>query len=285
MASREQLSERVSRGDLERSIADGTVLRLARGRYCLASVDEAARTAHQLTGTLCLASAALRHGWAVKTPPERPHVIVAKGRKLTPRQQALATFHRQALGPDDVVDDIVTSKEATLLHCLRSLPEDEALAVADSALREGEEATLRRVAKSVQGAGAARVRRLAGLADSRAANPFESVARWQSMQVEGLNVVPQVRITSVTPWARPDLVDEHLRIVIECDSFEWHGDRAALRNDCRRYDQLVVDGWIVLRFAWEDVMFDPAFVLRMMREAVALAHRRTEVLCSRCCAA
>ena len=56
---------------------------------------------------------------------------------------------------------------------------------------------------------------------------------------------------------RPDLVDEHLRIVVEADSFEWHGERAALRADARRYNAFVVNGWLVLRFCWEDVMFHP----------------------------
>lgn len=106
-----------------------------------------------------------------------------------------------------------------------------------------------------------------------------------ALRVEGLTVVPQRLITSITPWAKPDLVDEDLRIVIEADSFEWHGDRAALRRDARRYDLLVVDGWIVLRFAWEDVMSDQEFVQRIMAGAVALAHGRAEVLCSRCRAA
>ena len=82
---------------------------------------------------------------------------------------------------------------------------------------------------------------------------------------------------------RPDLVDEDLRIVIEADSFEWHGDRTALRKDARRYDLLVADGWVVLRFAWEDVMFDQPFV-RQVIEAV-VARQSTEVRCSRCGAA
>lgn len=284
MAAHAQLAKRIKRADLARAVQDGTVLRVARGRYALASVDDADATAHQLTGTLCLTSAALHHGWAVKSVPDVPHVTVGRGRRLAKEQTALAQIHRLRLTADDITG-VATTKEATLLHCLRSLPEDEALAIADSALREGEEATLRRVARAAQGAGAARVRRLAGLADSRAANPFESVARWLALQVDGLTVVPQRLITSVTPWARPDLVDEDLRIVLECDSFEWHGERAALRRDARRYDQLVVDDWIVLRFAWEDVMFDPAFVLEMLRGAVALTHRRTKVACSRCGAA
>ena len=59
---------------------------------------------------------------------------------------------------------------------------------------------------------------------------------------------------------RPDLVDERLKLVVEADSFEHHGSRKALVIDCARYDNLVADGWTVLRFAWEQVMFQAAWV-------------------------
>ena len=59
---------------------------------------------------------------------------------------------------------------------------------------------------------------------------------------------------------RPDRVDERLKIAVEADSFEHHGSRKALVLDCARYDNLVADGWTVLRFAWEHVMHRPAWV-------------------------
>lgn len=74
-------------------------------------------------------------------------------------------------------------------------------------------------------------------------------------------------------------------MVLEADSFEWHGRRDQLRRDARRYDQLVVDGWLVLRFSWEDVMFDPEFVRDVLVRAVALVVGRTKVSCQVCCAA
>ena len=141
-------------------------------------------------------------------------------------------------GPDDI-DGMATSREATLGHCLRSLPFDEALCVADSAARSGELALLARVARSARGAGAARIRRVISLASPDAANPFESCLRAIALDVPGLAVEPQVRVSET---ARPDLVDVDLRIVLEADSFAWHGDRAALRRDARRYDLLTVDG-------------------------------------------
>jgi len=252
--------------------------------YALPSADEAVTRAHAVGGVLCLTSAALHHGWAVKHVPVEPHVCLPRGRKLAMQRSAGIQLHRRDLTPDDI-SGIATSRAATLLHCLRSLPFDEALCVADSAARDGELALLRRVAQETRGAGAAKVRRVAALARAEADNPFESCLRAIAVEVPGLAVEPQLTITSVTPHVRPDLVDRELGVILEADSFGWHGDRVALRRDARRYDLLVADGWLVLRFAWEDVMFDPEFVRGILVAVVALAQRRTEVLCPRCGAA
>ena len=121
------------------------------------------------------------------------------------------------------------------------------------------------------------MRRIAAAADPRAANPFESVLRAIALDVPGLAVEPQVTLREPQGVARPDLVDLRLRIVLEADSFEWHGGRAALAADARRYNMLVVNGWIVLRFVGEDVMLDPHLVREMLVAAVALAEVLTEV--------
>jgi very-short-patch-repair endonuclease len=76
--------------------------------------------------------------------------------------------------------------------------------------------------------------------------------------------------------ARPDLVDARLRIVVEADSFEWHGGRAHLSADARRDDLLLVNGWIVLRFSYEHVMLQPGFVRRVLVAAVAIAELLNE---------
>ena len=154
--------------------------------------------------------------------------------------------------------------------CGRRLPFDEALAIADSALRDGfPRQSLLDLSAAARGPGSARLRRVAALADGRAANPFESVLRALSLEVPGLEVEPQVHIRGdLDLSARSDLVDRRLRVVLEADSFEWHGDRAALRRDARRYDRLVANGWLVLRFAWEDVMHDQDWVRAVMRATV-----------------
>lgn len=272
LATRRQLIDRTGRGAVEQALRDGAIVRLAPGRYSLPGVTAARQTAHAAGGVLCLTSAALEHGWKVKEVPELPHVNLARGRRLSPAVGASIVVHRFALGPDDVVG-MVTSREATLRHCLRLLPEDEALAIGDSAARAGELPTLARVARTAAGPGAPRIRELARQATPMAANPFESVLRCICQRVVGLHVTPQLLITSVTPEATPDLVDRDLKIVIEADSFEWHGGRAALRKDARRYNSLVADGWLVLRFSWEDVMYEQADVLDVLARTVALRTR------------
>lgn len=214
-------------------------------------------------------------------PPERPDVTLPKNRKVE-RDSGGFDLHRADLGPDDVEGD-VTSVDRTLLDCLRTLPFDEGLAVADSALRAGVPAArLLAIARDAAGPGSRMARRVAGAADGRAANPFESALRAIAVPVPGLEVQPQVAIRDPVFLGRPDLVDERLKIILEADSFEWHGGRGDLRRDARRYNQFIARGWLVLRFAWEDVMFDPAGVRQVLEAVVA---ERTQQACPRCRAA
>ena len=110
-------------------------------------------------------------------------------------------------------------------------------------------------------------------ARSESANPFESVTRALCNSVPGLNVEPQVVISDQFVWARTDLADRGLGMVVECESYEWHGDRAGFRKDVRRYSLLTSSGWLVLRFTWEDVMFRPDWVIGVLTRAVDVRAR------------
>ncbi len=209
-----------------------------RGRYALPQVGEALRAANALTGVLSHSRAAL---------------------------------HRSDLGADEVVDS-VTSRERTLVDCLRCLPFDQALAVGDSALRAGgvTPAGLGRLAAERRGRGAAGARRVAPQADGRAANPFESVLRGVALDVPRLLLVPQAALSFPGCFARPDLVDLDRRLGVEADSFAFHAGRQDLRRDCRRYTELTPRGFVVLRFGWEGVMGEPAVVRTTLERAEAL---------------
>jgi len=270
VARRKALLSVVSRKELDLAVAAGDVVRDARGLYALLEADEEMRVVEKYGGVLGLTSAAVRHGWAVRTVPAKPQLFISRGRRIRGPVND-AELHFAELQPEDV-EDQVTVPEVTLDHCLRRLPFSDALAVADSALREGfGSRALIEIADLARGPGAPQARRVARLASAKAANPFESTLRAIAADVPGLDVRPQVRIDDGAFIVRPDLVDEALRLVLEADSFEWHGKRVALAEDTRRYNMLVVAGWMVLRFCYEDVMFDPDSVHQTLVEAQALA--------------
>ena len=277
VATRAALVRATTRSAVDAALTAGDLVAVARGRYALASADEARVAAHRLSGVVSHGSAALRHGWQVRLPPDLPHVTLPKGRTVTSEQRGGVNLHRTDMARDDVEGD-VTTRERTLVDCLRAGPFGDALCVADSALRDGfGRRRLQSLVRDLRGPGSALARRVADCADGRAANAFESALRAIALTVDGLDVEPQMSIR--LGWrflGRPDLVDGRLGIVLEADSFEWHGDRAALARDARRYNALVVNGWLVLRFTWEDVMFHPDEVALVLQAAVA---ERTERPC------
>lgn len=274
VATRKMLVRATSRRAFDHAVANGDVVRVAHGAYVVPAVPRGTELAHAATGHVCLVSAALAHGWKVKVVPDRPQIALPKDRRLASALRKQMQPHWIDLDHTDV-EGLATTAAKTLEMCGRRLPFDEALCIADSALRDGfPRQALSQLADAAVGPGSARLRRVAREADGRSANPFESVLRALTLDVPGLVVEPQVWIEGVLQLnVRCDLVDLRLRLVLEADSFEWHGDRAALRSDTRRYDLLVANGWTVLRFAWEDVMHDPAWVRSVLLATVQRTER------------
>ncbi|GAA4669161.1 hypothetical protein [Nocardioides nanhaiensis] len=234
VATRAQLLALTHRSAVDRAIDVGDVAVVARGRYVLARVDRAPAAAHRVGGHLSHLSAALHHGWSVLLVPPVPQVTVPRYRRLSPERRRDVELRWATLESDEVRDG-ATTPDRTLGDCLRHLPAREALAVADSALRSGySHARLARVTAELRGTGAPAARSIAARADGRAANPFESALRAVCLEVAGLRVRPQVSLHGREFLGRPDLVDVHLRIVLEADSFTWHGDKASLEHDACR---------------------------------------------------
>jgi very-short-patch-repair endonuclease len=280
VASRKVLVRATSRKELNRAVVRGEVMRDAHGRYALPVADDALRAANRLSGVVSHRTAALHWGWEVKAVPERPDVTVRRKRHLAAHQADGVDLHWYDL-PSDAVVGLVTSQEQTLVDCMRSLPFDEALAIVDSALRHRSVSTRRLIelADGIRGPGAPQARRVAREASHLAANPFESVLRAIGLDVPGLRLQPQVVITDKDGAGRADLVDRERRLVVEAESHTWHSGRGALRRDCRRYTKLVLLGWRVLRFAWEDVMFHPDYVRECLVSATALADQQAGCSC------
>lgn len=290
VATRAELLAHVTDAALRRALAEGVVDRPARGRYRLpdqpwfterVSLRELAsagrRAAHEVSGTAILLTAAARWGWRMKWVPTRPQVAVPRGRKVSAGSRRSLDVRWRHVPARDRDDGWVTDRVRTAMDCAVLLPADEALAVLDSALREDvvDRDELGLAAAALPRQHRARVTTLVDMATEKAANPFESVLRWIVSDIPGMTVQPQVEIFDDDgKIGRVDLADEELRIAIEADSFEWHGKLEHLERDCIRYNRLVAEGWLVLRFSWDQVMNHPERVRDIVARTVALRDSR-----------
>lgn len=193
------LTRLTSRAKVRASLARGRIVRDARGRYALPGAVEAMRAANRLSGVLCLDSAARHRGWKLKHQPERPSIAVPRKRRVVPeRRQGVRLVYVDL--PADDIDGYATAPLRTVMDCAARLPFDEALTIADSALRAGE------------------------------------------------------------------VTEAELRLAA--------GTRKALKKDCERYNALAQRSWVVLRFSWEHVMFEPEYVAEVLRSMVMLLTRQ-----------
>lgn len=250
---------------IRRAVRCGEITRATRGRYMLPSTAQHLATAQSHSATLSHLSAAAHHGWKVKTVPAEAWVTVRRGRKVRATQRHGIRPHWAELEATEVENGVTTALR-TVIDCARALPFDEALTVADSALRARAvtRTELADAVRHLRGPGAFAARRVVRHADGRAANPFESVLRALCIE-EGFDLTPQVTIAESGLYAVVDLGSEDLRLAVEADGFETHGTRAGLRKDCERHTLFAIYAYSSLRFAYEHVMYEPDWVRWVLR--------------------
>lgn len=260
---------------------------VSKGRYTVPGLDDAWREAHRLHGVVSGRSAAQFWELDLKLSPGEtvvPVVTVPNKRHVDPSRRVGADVKFRDLPPGGVLTQplptepgavgYVTTVVQTVLDCCRDLTEVEALCVVDAALRRGvRRDVLLESADALSRQVRGRVRRVVELGDGRSANAFESCLRHAGLSVPGLDLEPQVQIGP----HRVDLADRVLRIVVEAESYAFHGSKEMFRHDTRRYTALVIDDWMVLRFVWEDVVLRPEVVQRDLTRAVALRRERLGV--------
>jgi very-short-patch-repair endonuclease len=258
--------------ELDRHVQAGRVVRLAPGAYALPGADPAlvAACIHRAHATC--ATAALLHGLTVLQPPPLPHLSVPRSRGRTWSQQRQpwpAVLHRADGSelPDGRAP--VAAIADALARMLTCSPPGPALVTIDSALAR-RLTTVEQIAARVRGP--RRVRALLTLrqADGRSQSPTETLARLVLVGA-GFAVEPAARVSGVG-WV--DLLVEG-RIVVELDGFAYHSGRAEYREDRRRDRELARQGFIVLRFTFEDVIRDPQIVVRAVLAVLTDPHSRT----------
>lgn len=223
--------------------------------------------------SLTLRSAAIAHGWPILINPDTVDLAVPPGRRTPAGNPDWVKRWVRRLAREEW-SQYCTSPSTTVIDCARELPFREALAIADSALRSGKvgRLELREAGDRATGPGAPAVRRVVDLADGCRANPFESAVAAELEGVKGLDLVPQYVIEDRSDgfYARVDSADDRLRIVVEADSYEFHGGREQFRADRKRYVELTVRDWLVLPVTMPMVMNTPDWLRAQAERLVDL---------------
>ena len=214
--------------------------------------------------------------WGLQIPLQRGdrriHLTVAPGSAV--RARADRVIHRSPLYPGDVVRHesfARTSPARTWSDLAGVLQPGALLAVTDQLLARGcsVEELDRQLARRPRGRGVARARSVLPVADARAESPMESLLRWL-VHVDGLpapDLQHVVRTAGGRFVGKADLAWPDHKVLVEFDG-DVHRDRKVFVNDLRRQNQLIAEGWIVLRFSSADVLGRPDEVIAQIRAAL-----------------
>jgi hypothetical protein len=269
----------LSRRRLRRAVEQGRLRRLT--PHLITDVaqprpDEQLRAAAVgLEATVSHTAAALLWGIELAVTPSERHVTVGRDRSRC--HHGGTRVHQVDLEAEEWVERDglrVTTVLRTLLDLCRLLPSAEAVVAVDSALRQGlvtvEELTaaLRRLPA---GRGRDRVALVLRDVDPRSGSVLESLFRVLLVRA-GLPAPVTQRVVRGKDGRRIGRVDfawPDCRLVVESDGFAFHADRRGYRADRRRGNALVLAGWRVLRFSWEDVVDRPDEVVAAVRAALS----------------
>lgn len=267
-ATSAELVRATSRRALAAAVERGDVERLTRGIYGLPGLapDLMAAIAHD--GVLSHTSAA--SGWRLPllAAPAKPHITLPTNRNAKPGPPAV--LHWASLPTADRLARR-TSLLRTVLDCARILPFGESLAVADAALASARITQDELVASALAMSGFGRPNALrVAFAASRLAESFlESMLRSLFVVAGIAGFEPQVWVETGEFRVRVDLGHRIARLAVEAEGYEFHGSPAKFAADCRRYDDLVAAGWLVLRFTYQQVIGDPQWVVATVASALA----------------
>lgn len=264
-----QIRALVSQRELEAAVRSGSVIRASRGVYSLPRprVDQIAQ---RFKGVVSHHTAAEAQSLGTV---RRQHVVdISVGSHRTViNAPEWVKIHYVDVPDEDVDKSGYTKPFRTAIDCARILSFPDALAIADCVVRTGEVGAeeFRTAANMLRGPGSRRVRRVADAIDTRAQSAMESLLRGILIDAGITCFVPQFEVLSRgKKIATTDLGDPETKTLLEADSFAWHGNRIALADDARRYDNLVALGYAVLRFAWEHLIGQPDWVVDTVRSTL-----------------
>jgi hypothetical protein len=276
------LANGVSSRGLTALVRGGQIVRIGRGVYRTgagAVLPDPHGICRSMRVVLSHESAAAWLGADLVAAPAMLHVSAKENRGRRADCMDGVRLHRSRLVDGDVMaldGASVTTPVRTILDAARSMPTLDAVAIADSLcrLRRATRGAVEAAAVSLpRGPGRPLAIQVAQLIDPRAESVFESISRVH-LTLAGLPPpVSQLNVyDGAGQWiARVDFAWPELRLILECDGYEFHGTREAFEHDRRRWNALTRAGWRVLVVTWRDVIDRPDYLVDLVGALVGTA--------------
>jgi hypothetical protein len=276
----EALARGLSGRGLTKLVRAGNIARVGNGVYrngTVADVRDPRAISRAMRAPVSHASSAAWLGAELPFAPTRLHLTAERSRGRRADCVEGVRLHRADLAPSEVVivrGVEVTGPVRTVLDIARSMPVTEAVAIGDSMCRLGHTtpAEIETAAIALaSGPGRQAAVNVAQFLDPRAESVFVSITRVE-MAIGGLPApTPQLNIIDRNGvWiARVDFAWPELRLILECDGFEFHGNREAFERDRRRWSALTRAGWRIVIVTWRDVLGDPTYLVELARDVIA----------------
>ncbi|QRY61250.1 DUF559 domain-containing protein [Gordonia sp. PDNC005] len=230
------------RETIRRAVLSGDLAQLRWGWFAAANHDARTASAVRDGGVLtCVDALRFHELW---TPPGHNGLHLRRSRNLSGKNPAC----RPPTGCVRSAREPVDPLPVALLYAVGCLPLDEWVAVCDSYLNStGTDVSDLLAAMGRPGPEV--LRRLRWV-DRRSQSGTESIVRVR-LRSAGFDVVVQPPVEGV---GHADL--RVGRLLVECDSVLHHASRADYERDHHRDRRAVVDGWLVLRLTYDDILYD-----------------------------
>lgn len=227
---------------IRNAVAAGEIRRLRHGVVALPGAAPDLVAAVLANGLLSCASASSHHRLWRLHKPEKLHLLCRHG------SVAGVVIHRESTVPP-MFPLPVAGLTDTLLHSLRCLPGVEAAIMVESAVLQGT-TTLDYLRKRLPGNRNGAARKVLDLVDGTADSPIEVVARLP-FRNQGIHTETQVDLQGI------GIVDFLLEgfLIVELDGAS-HLEPRQVRKDRRRNNASTLDGYPVLRYGYQDVVYN-----------------------------
>jgi very-short-patch-repair endonuclease len=268
----------VSKAGLSRAASRGVLVQIHRGVYALLPLRCLPPLAREHAALLHLGpGAVLSHGsaaqiWGLRPPPPDLHVTVI-GRDLRSRE-GIRVHRAAAIDRADLRHHhglALTAPARTLLDLEAGLS-DEALeqvfaeAIKRHVMRRSEARSM--VERHPGHPGIARLRELASETHDVARLRADTERRFLRLVRRAGLPQPETQ----APWGpyELDFLWREERVVVETDGYLFHSLRSDLESDHRRDAKLQAAGFIVLRFSWRLIRYQPEVVLAEVAGVLAM---------------